>query len=141
MRLQRASAALACALALTIAACGDNGPNVPTQQSVAGTYMATTFLATTGGVTTNLLTSGATVTLILGVDGTTSGRLFIPASVTPQVDVPLTGTWAFFNATDIDLSSNSDTFLRDMLFTVAANTLVGDQTFNATRIQIVLTKQ
>jgi hypothetical protein len=141
MRLQRASAALACALALTIAACGDNGPSVPTQQSVAGTYMATTFLATTGGVTTNLLTSGATVTLILGVDGTTSGRLFIPASVTPQVDVPLTGTWAFFNATDIDLSSNSDTFLRDMLFTVAANTLVGDQTFNATRIQIVLTKQ
>ena len=141
MRLQRASAAVACALALTIAACGDNGPNVPTQQSVAGTYTATTFLATTGGVTTNLLTSGATVTLILGADGTTSGRLFIPASVTPQVDAPLTGTWTFFNATDIDLASNSDTFLRDMLFTIAGNTLVGDQTFNATRIQIVLTKQ
>jgi len=141
MRLQRASAALACAFALTIAACGDSGPTVPTQQSVAGTYAATTFLATTGGVTTNLLTSGASVTLILGADGTTSGRLFIPASVTPQVDTPLTGTWTFFSATDIDLASNSDTFLRDMLFTVAGNTLVGDQTFNATRIQIVLTKQ
>jgi predicted small lipoprotein YifL len=141
MRVKRASAALACALALTIAACGDNGPNVPTAQNVAGTYMATTFLATTGGVTTNLLTSGASVTLILGADGTTSGRLFVPASVTPQVDAPLTGTWTFFNATDIDIASNSDTFLRDMLFTVSGNTLVGDQTFNATRIQIVLTKQ
>jgi len=141
MRLRRASAALACAFALTVAACGDNGPSFPTQQSVAGTYMATTFLATTGGVTTNLLTSGASVTLILNADGTTSGRLFVPASVAPQVDAPLTGTWTFFSATDIDLSSNSDTFLRDMLFTVTGNTLVGDQTFSATRIQIVLTKQ
>ena len=141
MRLQRASTALACAIALTIGACGDNGPNVPTQQSVAGTYMATTFLATTGGVTTNMLTSGASVTLILGADGTTSGRLFVPASVAPQVDASLTGTWTFFSPTDIDISSTTDTFLRDMLFTVSGNTLVGDQTFNATRIQVVLTKQ
>ena len=141
MRLQRASAALACALALSIAACGDNGPNVPTQQAVAGTYMATTFLATTGGVTTNLLTSGASVTLILGADGTTSGRLFVPASVAPQVDASLAGTWTFFNATDIDITSTTDTFIRDMLFSVGGNTLVGDQTFGATRIQIVLTKQ
>ena len=141
MRLKRASAALACALALSIVACGDDGPNVPTPQNVAGTYMATTLLATTGGTTTNLLTSGASVTLILGADGTTSGRLFVPASVTPQVDASLAGTWTFFNATDIDIASNTDTFLRDMLFTVSGNTLVGDQTFSATRIQIVLTKQ
>jgi hypothetical protein len=141
MRLQRASAALACALALTIAACGDDGPVVPTQQSVAGTYLATTLLATAGGVTTNLLASGATITLTLNADGTTSGRIFVPASVTPQLDQSLTGTWTFFNATDIDLASNTDTFLRDMLFTVSGNTLIGDQTFGATRIQIVLTKQ
>ena len=88
-----------------------------------------------------MLASGASVTLILGADGTTSGRLFVPASITPQVDAPLTGPWTFFNATDIDLASNSDTFLRDMLFTVGGNTLVGDQTFGAVRIQIVLTKQ
>jgi hypothetical protein len=141
MRLQRASAALACAFALSVAACGDNGPNVLTPQSVAGTYVATTLLATTGGTTTNMLASGASVTLILGVDGTTSGRLFVPASITPQVDEPLTGTWTFFNATDIDIASNSDTFLRDMLFTASGRTLVGDQTFGAVRIQIVLTKQ
>ena len=103
--------------------------------------MATTFLATTGGVTTNLLTSGASVTLILGADGTTSGRLFVPASVAPQVDASLAGTWTFFNATDIDITSTTDTFIRDMLFSVGGNTLVGDQTFGATRIQIVLTKQ
>ena len=132
---------MACAFALTIAACGDNGPSFPTQQSVAGTYVATTFLATSGGSTANLLTSGASVTLILNADGTTSGRLFVPASVTPQVDAPLTGTWTFLDANDIDLSSNTDTFLRDMVFAVTANSLVGDQTFSATRIQVVLTKQ
>ena len=141
MRLQRASAALAYAFALTIGACGDNGPSVPTQQSVAGTYVATTLLTTTGGVTTNQLAAGATITLILNADGTTSGRIFVPASTTPQLDQSLAGTWTFFNATDIDLSSNTDTFLRDMLFTVTANALVGDQTFGATRIQVVLTKQ
>ena len=141
MRLQRASAALACAFALTIAACGDNGPNVPNQQSVAGTYVATTLLTTSGGVTTNQLAAGSTITLTLNADGTTSGRIFVPASTAPQVDQSLAGTWTFFNATDIDLASNTDTFLRDMLFTVAGNTLTGDQTFGSTRIQVVLTKQ
>jgi len=141
MRLQRASAALACALALTIAACGDNGPIVPTQQAVAGTYVATTLLTTTGGVTTNQLTAGATITLILNPDGTTSGRIFVPASTTPQLDEPLTGTWSFFNATDIDIASSTDTFLSSMLFTVTGTALIGDQTFGATRIQVVLTKQ
>ena len=69
----------------------------------------------------------------------TVGRLFVPASTSPAVDVSLNGTWQFTNG-DIDLTSSSDTFLRDMLFTVSGNTLVGDQTFGATRIQVVLTK-
>jgi hypothetical protein len=42
---------------------------------------------------------------------------------------------------EVDLTSNVDTFLRDMIFTVAGNSLIGDQTFGSTRIQIVLTKQ
>ena len=141
MRLQRASAALACAFSLAVTACGDNGPTLPSQQVVVGTYAATTLLTTTGGATTNQLTAGASITLVLNTDGTTSGRLFVPASTAPQVDQQLTGTWSFFSPTDIDLASNSDTFLRDMLFTVTGNTLVGDQTFGATRIQVVLTKQ
>jgi hypothetical protein len=45
------------------------------------------------------------------------------------------------NSTDLDLNSTTDTFFRDMLFSVIGNTLVGDQTFNGTRIQIILTKQ
>jgi len=139
MRVQqfrRATAALV--FAMSMAACGnDNSPVSPL--TVVGTYTATQLTTTTGGVTTNQLAAGATITLVLGADGTTVGRLFVPASTTPAVDVSLNGTWQFTNG-DIDLTSSSDTFLRDMLFTVSGNTLVGDQTFGATRIQVVLTK-
>jgi len=141
MRIQqfrRATAALVCALSLSVAACNKNESPV-SPLTVAGTYTATQLTTTTGGVTTNQLTAGASVTLVLSPDGTTAGRLFVPPSTTPAVDVPLNGTWTFSNG-DIDLTSSTDTFLRDMLFSVEGNTLVGDQTFGATRIQIVLTK-
>jgi hypothetical protein len=138
--LHRASAALACALVLSIAACGgDDGPFA--LHEVTGTYTATDFKTTTAGVTTNQLAAGASVSLVINSDHTTLGRLFIPASTSPAVDASLIGTWAFLANGDIDLTEAADTFLRDMLFSVGDNTLVGDQTFGTTRIQIVLTKQ
>jgi hypothetical protein len=136
--LRRATVALVSALSLSVAAaCGSDSPVSPL--TVAGTYTATMLNTTTGGVTTNQLAAGASVTLVLGTDGTTVGRLFVPASTSPAVDASLNGTWNFSNG-DVDLTSSTDTFLRDMLFAVNGNTLVGDQTFGATRIQIVLTK-
>jgi hypothetical protein len=137
-KLHRAAAVLACAAALSVSACGDNGPTSP--GSLAGTYVATQLLTTTNGVTTNLLAAGASITLVLNADGTTTGRLFIPASFTPAVDETLNGTWEFTNG-DVDLTSSNDTVLRDLVFAVSGNALVADQTFDATRIQVVLTKQ
>ena len=139
MRARRISAALTCALMLSVAACGDNGITNPS--TVAGTYTATQFTTTTSGVTTNQLAAGASVTLVLNGDGSTAGRLFIPASTTPVFDQPLNGTWSLSANGDVDLNSTSDNFLRDMLLRASGNTLVGDQTFGSTRIQIVLTKQ
>ena len=93
MRVQqfrRATAALA--FAMSMAACGnDNSPVSPL--TVVGTYTATQLTTTTGGVTTNQLAAGATITLVLGADGTTVGRLFVPASTTLVVDVLLNGMW------------------------------------------------
>ena len=141
MRVQqfrRATAALVCALSLSVAACGnDDLPVSPL--TLAGTYTATQLTTTTGGVTTNQLAAGASVTLVLSLDGTSVGRLRVPASTLPAADVSLNGTWEYSNG-DVDLTSSADTFLRDMLLRVEGNTLVGDQTFGATRIQIVLTK-
>src|SRR5205814_1045805 len=97
MRVQQfrhATAALV--FAMSMAACGnDDSPVSPL--TVAGTYTATQLTTTTGGVTTNQLAAGASVTLVLGADGTTVGRLFVPASTTPAVDVSLNGTWQFSN--------------------------------------------
>ena len=141
MRVQQfrhATAALVCAMSMSIVACSkDDGPVSPL--TVAGTYTATQLTTTTGGVTTNQLAAGATVTLVLNADGSAGGRLFVPASTIPGVDVSLNGTWGYSNG-DVDLTSTADTFLQDMLFRVEGNTLVGDQTFGTTRIQIVLTK-
>jgi hypothetical protein len=143
MRIQQfhsGSLALACALIVSITACGDsNGPGV--LHEVTGTYTATELKTTTAGVTTNQLAAGASVSLVLNSDHTTLGRLFIPASTSPAIDASLVGTWAFLANGDIDLTMAADTFLRDMVFGVSDNELVGDQTFGTTRIQIVLTQQ
>jgi hypothetical protein len=137
-QFRRAAVALVCAMSMSIVACGgDDGPVTP--QAIAGTYTATQLTTTTNGVTTNQLAAGATVTLVLNADGSAGGRLFVPASTIPGVDVSLNGTWGYSNG-DVDLTSTTDTFLQDMLFSVQGNTLVGDQTFGTTRIQIVLTK-
>ena len=137
LQQKRIPAALALAFALSTAACGDKDSTGPSAQTVAGTYVATQFLATTNGTTTNILTAGGTATLVLNADGTTTGTLFVPG----LANASLTGTWSLASGNDVDLNSTTDTFFRDMLFSVVGNTLVGDQTFNGTRIQIVLTKQ
>jgi hypothetical protein len=137
MLTKRMPAVLALACVLSIAACGDKDSTGPTAQSLAGTYIATQFLATTNGNTTNILQGGGTATLVLNADGTTTGTLFVPGLANSS----LSGTWTLTDEDDVDLNSTSDTFFRDMLFSVVGNTLVGDQSFNGTRIQIVLTKQ
>ena len=140
MQLHRRSAALVCAFLISASACDDSSTE-PTPSSVAGTYFATQFTTTTGTTTTNQLAAGASVTLVLDPSGSTSGRLFVPGSASSGIDAPLTGSWSILNGRDVGLTSTVDTFMRDMLFTVSGNTLVGDQTFGSTRIRIVLTKQ
>ena len=138
MRIQqfhRASAALACAVMLSVAACGGDTTNLVPHE-VTGTYTATDLKTTTAGVTTNQLAAGASMSLVLNNDGTTLGRLFMPA-----IDASMVGRWVLTPNGDIDLIQDADTFVRDMLFIVTDNTLTGDQVFGATRIQLVLTKQ
>jgi hypothetical protein len=136
----RESAALACAMVLFVAACGGDGNNL-VPRDVAGTYTAEDLKTTTAGVTTNQLAAGASMSLVLNSDGTTLGRLFMPASTSPAIDASMVGRWTLTPNGDIDLIQDADTFVRDMLFSVSDNTLTGDQVFGTTRIQLVLTKQ
>lgn len=126
-----------------LAGCG-GGPTdstSPTMSSVAGSYTATTFTAANATGTSDLLAGGASVSAVLNVNGTTTGRLVVPASVTGStaVDEDLTGTWALAN-TQVTFNQSGDTFLRDIVFTVSGNTLVGNGAFSGTTLHVVLTK-
>lgn len=134
---------LAGALAL---GCSDS--TAPTVQEVARTYAAagtnpadrrgsltTTDVAT--GQTVDWLAQGATITLTLRIDGTTTGHIFvpIPASMDGPLDADLTGTWTLDGST-VQLSHPADTFLRDMPLQVNGSSLVGDATFAGQRVRV-----
>ena len=131
-----ASRTLTATLLLTAAvACGD-GPTSPSVEAVTGTYTATQLTTTEGGTSTNQLAAGASITLTLNANGTTSGRFIVPG----ELDADLTGTWTL-SGTTVSLSHSADTFLTDTDFQVQGNRLVGDETFGSTRVQVTLTKQ
>lgn len=82
------------------------------------------------------------MTLILNPDGSTVGHLHIAASgINPVFDADMAGTWIHSGNT-ITIAQSADTFVRNMIFTAAIGnkeTLVGDQIFSGTRIQLTLT--
>jgi hypothetical protein len=109
--------------------------------SVAGSYNATAFTTTSAGTTTNQLARGSTLTLVLSAQGAVAGTLFIPDDgVNGTVNAKMTGTWTL-NGSTVTFTQSADTFVRNMTFTSGNGTLVGDQTFSGTRIQVTLTRQ
>jgi len=113
---------------------------------VAGTYVASrnggtthgVLTSTTGAQTTDHLAAGATITLQLHADGTTTGHAFIPDPQEP-LDADLTGTWSLSGST-VHLSHAEDTFLRDITFDATGDALVAEATFVGTRVTVRLDK-
>ena len=126
--------------AVVLLACGDD-PFAPTVENMAGSYGATTFTTTNSGTTTNHLAAGASFTLTLAADGTTTGRLFVPGGDEGggDFDADLAGTWTLTGKT-IEFAHTADTFVRDMPFTAERNSLRGTATFSGTTIRVVLAK-
>jgi hypothetical protein len=92
-----------------------------------------------GGV--DLLAAGASVTAVLDANGTTTGHLLVPAAVTgtTAIDEDLTGTWTLAN-NQVTFNQSGGTFLRDVVFNVSGNTLVGNGAFSGTTLHLVLSK-
>ena len=114
---------IATAAATLATACAED-PNVP-PLGVPGAYHATAFsLATGGGPAYDLLASGASLTMTLAPDHTTTGRLFVPAQYAAgaAVDESLVGTWRQSNDT-VYFDGPADTFVRDVPFIVRPNSL------------------
>ena len=123
----------------TAAACSDS--NGPSMSDVAGTYEATAFLTTTNSVTTNELQRGATLVLVLTATGNVQGTLFIPGeNANPDFTASMAGSWTL-SGSNVSFNQAADTFVRNMTFVHQGSTLVGDDTFSGTRIQLTLTRQ
>jgi hypothetical protein len=129
--------------AVVLAGCsGNDDPFSPTVANVAGTYNATVFTATSSALgTINLLSAGATVHVVLNPDGTTTGHIFVPdlGLEDGELDADLTGTWTLSGST-VTFSQTADTFIRDVEFTAAQNSLEAEGTFEDTTIHLALAK-
>jgi hypothetical protein len=134
-QLQSARGLMAGLLLASALACGDD-PVSPEMQAASGNYVATQLVTTEGGTATDQLAAGATITLTLSPNGTTSGRFIVPG----ELDASLAGSWTI-TGTTVRLSHSADTFLRNTDFQVQGNTLVGDENFGGTRVQVTLTRQ
>jgi hypothetical protein len=92
-------------------------------------------------VVTDQLAAGAAVHVILAADGSTTGRLFVPASGTqPATDADLAGTWSQSGGI-VTFHQSADTFVRDMPFSVRDEQLAGDATFGGVRVQMTLARR
>ncbi len=132
---------IAPAALVLLLACGSDDSFTPTEETVAGTYEASEFTATTSIGTTDLLLTGATVDATLAPDGTTSGRLFLPGGEEDgsDLDEDLTGTWTLAGET-VTFDQTADTFIPDAEFTAGRNTLTGEGTFDGVSVFLQLVK-
>jgi hypothetical protein len=119
------------------AACSD----ALSPESLAGTYAATTFTLS-GAVVGDVLAEGGSLTITLNADGTTTGSLFVPASLNDGADfnASLVGTFTIANET-LTLTQDADTFVRDLAWTVDGSQLRGSGTFSGVTVTVVLSRQ
>ena len=122
-------------------ACGGSDSFTPTEETVAGTYQASTLTLTSFSGTTDLLLAGATVDATLAPDGTTSGRLFVPGGEEDgsDLDEDLTGTWTLTGQT-VTFDHSADTFITDVEFIAGRNTLTAEGTFSGVSLFLQLVK-
>ena len=129
-------------LLAALVACKVADPFVPTPDNMAGSYTAREFIAADTQAVHDWLAAGATLDLNLVRDGTMSGHLFLPNSVTGTGDVneDMAGTW-LIREYIVQFGQAAETFVREIDFSAGPDRLVGDKTFgDSLRIIIVLTK-
>ena len=123
-------------------ACKVEDPFIPSPENMAGAYHAVEMVAADTQAVHDWLAAGATLDLNLTVDGTTTGHLFLPNSVTKSgdFDADMAGTW-LLTGNVIQFGQPVSTFVRAIDFSAGPDRIVGDKTFgDSLRIIIVLRK-
>jgi hypothetical protein len=115
---------IALAVGLTLAGCSDeDGTDI---SDVAGSYEATTFVVTPDGEgQIDVLAAGGFINITINSNGTTTGDMFLPASVagTDQA-FSMDGTASIVGSEQVAFDQVADSFFRELTFTIEAEELV-----------------
>ncbi len=130
---------LAASLLLAVTACGSSTDANP----LAGNYVATTFQVTpTGATVIDVLAYGGTLGITIANDNSTSGTLFVPASLAGEVLTESMAGTAVLTGNKVAFTQSSSTFVRSLTFTVNGSTLEAmNQALNGAMCDFVLTRQ
>jgi hypothetical protein len=142
MQLVRRISALAFTGALLLGgACSDDDPTGPSAAQVVGTYNATKFTATGGGIAINVLEQGGSLTMTFAANGTVTGHVTLPGDgIDEDVDEDFAGRWKIDDG-EVEIEELSgDNVVEDLKFSVVGNTLVADRTIDNVRVQVTMTK-
>jgi hypothetical protein len=141
LRTSFRTAFAAVAILSTLAACGDDGALEP--DPIAGAYTATTFRITPpSSAEANVLAQGGSLTITIGANNTTTGTLNVPATITggDALVASMAGT-VDRNGNGVSFEQTADTFVRDLNWTVAGNTITAtNQSVGGAIYTIVLTR-
>jgi len=116
----------------------------PTTDNVLGDYTARSFTTTDTGGTIDWIQRGATLTILLGPFGVTTGHILVPGGGEGGADVDqiLIGDWTLAGDVVTFSMPAVDTFVRDVAWIATKDRLTADQTVGTgTRIKVVLTRQ
>jgi hypothetical protein len=124
------------ALLITAAmACSNSSPTESSPPpGISGTYTATAFTTSEGGVSIDRLAAGLIMIIKLRSDGTTTGTITASGTTTP-----VAGTWDT-TGTELHFHEDRATFLTEIPFHVQTRSLVADTVVGPTRYAIVLRK-
>ena len=130
---------LAASLFLAVTACGSSTDANP----LAGSYVATTFQVTpTGESMIDVLAYGGTLGITIANDNSTSGTLFVPASLAGEVLTESMAGTAVLTGNRVAFTQSSNTFVKGLTFTVNGSTLEAmNQALNGATFDVVLTRQ
>jgi hypothetical protein len=105
-------------------------------------YVATTFIATrTGASPQDVLAAGGQMNIVLHWNGSTSGTLEVPASITnpePAINASMAGSWVQTGNT-IRFQQQADTFVRDVTWVIGSGTLTGSFSEPEGTVEVTLT--
>ena len=125
---------------LALSGCGDDdgtGPN----EAVAGSYSSTAFTVTRpGGEPEDVLAAGGIMLIHLTAEGTTTGTLDIPASITGEepINESMEGTFTLTGNT-LQFEQIADTIIPELVWTIGPGTLSTSRTTADGTIEITLT--